>query len=67
MSTTQSRPDVCYIAIDQGDRVALADLLLAEVLRLEADVLTRRRGSPARKQLIERAFRMHELAVRIGP
>jgi hypothetical protein len=67
MSATRSRPDTVCVVIEQRDRYDVADALFTESRQLEADALTRRRSSPVRKKLIERAFRLHELAARIRP
>ena len=62
-----SQPDKFYVAIENRDRFNVAELLLAESRRLEQDALTRRRNSPVKAKLMEQAFRLHALSVRIMP
>ena len=67
MSTTHSQPDAYLVVIEQRDRFDIAELLLAEVVRLQADARTKRRNSPVREKLFSQAARLHELSVRIRP
>ena len=55
------------IVIERRDRRDIAELLLDEARKLEADAQNRRRNSPARVSLFDRAGRLHALSVRIMP
>ena len=55
------------IVIERRDRRDIAELLLDEARKLEADARGRRRNSPARVSLLNRAGRLHALSVRIRP
>ena len=55
------------IVIERRDRWDIAELLLDEARKLEADARDRRRNSPARASLLDRAGRLHALSVRIRP
>ena len=63
---TRSDGDITVV-IERGDRWDIADLLLDETIRLEADARNRRRNSPARTSLLDKAGRLHALSVRIRP
>ena len=63
---TRSDGDIT-IVIERGDRWDIADLLLDEAIKLEADARGRRRNSPARASLLDKAGRPHALSVRIRP
>ena len=56
-----------FVVIERRDRWDIAELLLDEARKLEADARDRRRNSPARASLFDRAGRLHALSVRIRP
>ena len=69
MSTHRSdaSPDHVTVVIERRDRWDIAELLLNESKKLDADARSRRRNSPVRTALFDRAARLHELSVKIRP
>jgi hypothetical protein len=60
-------PGAITIVIARRDRWDIAELLLNESMRVEAEARSRRRNSPIRTALLDRAARLYELSVTVRP